>query len=278
MVIEEGNTNLQKDRPPLGRTFAITVVSVGWWAESAAMALLTVWYAAELNEAMLISVFALITVIFAVMGAVSAFWSGARRRSWFWLAAAILAFLWLVPNLQVIPYDITHPANTRSFLVAIVALTGGLAVIVGGIPAFLEVRRGRPVWTRIGRAGWMSVGVIGVVVGAVMTSLAAGLASSGGAGVAEAPTITGVLTVEKTAFVEASLQIDNGEILGLFVINKDAGAHSFDIDSLDIHVELPANSTTTVAIKPTGPGNLDFFCSVPGHREAGMVGTITVAA
>jgi Kef-type K+ transport system membrane component KefB len=28
---------------------------------------------------------------------------------------------------------------------------------------------------------------------------------------------------------------------------------TFDIDSLGIHVQLPANSTTAVAIKPTGP-------------------------
>jgi uncharacterized cupredoxin-like copper-binding protein len=72
--------------------------------------------------------------------------------------------------------------------------------------------------------------------------------------------------------------VRDGEVLGLFVINKDGIAHSFDIDSLDIHVQLPPNSTTAVAIKPTGPGTLEFFCGVPGHREAGMVGSITVDA
>jgi uncharacterized cupredoxin-like copper-binding protein len=120
------------------------------------------------------------------------------------------------------------------------------------------------------------VAVIGVVVGAAVTSLLAGLASAAGAGVAEAPTVTGVVTAEYPTFVETSLQIENGEVLGLFVVNEDDIGHSFDIDSLDIHVQLPPNSTTAVAIKPTMPGSLGFYCGVPGHRDAGMVGTIDV--
>jgi uncharacterized cupredoxin-like copper-binding protein len=62
----------------------------------------------------------------------------------------------------------------------------------------------------------------------------------------------------------------------LFVINKDTTGHSFDIDSLGIHAQLAPNSTTAVAVTPTGPGAVEFYCSVPGHREAGMVGTIAV--
>jgi hypothetical protein len=279
-ALKETSEDPQAGGPQRGRTFAMTVVSAGSWAMSAGLAYLVVWYAPtvadEPDAAVLISVFAFITVIFAVMGAVSAFWSGARRRPWFWLVAVILAFLLLVMNLRVIPYDITHPAITNPFLITIVVLTGILAAIVGGIAAFLEVRRGRTTWTRSGRAGWVSVAVIGVVVGAAVTSLLAGLASAAGVGVAEAPTVTGVVTAEYPTFVETSLQMENGEILGLFVVNEDDIGHSFDIDSLDIHVQLPPNSTTAVAIKPTRPGSLEFYCGVPGHRDAGMVGTIDV--
>lgn len=77
------------------------------------------------------------------------------------------------------------------------------------------------------------------------------------------------------AFAETNLELKNGEVLGLFVTNKGTFGHSFDIDSLGIHVELPANSTSAVAIKPTEPGSIPFYCSVPGHRDAGMVGMIT---
>ena len=102
------------------------------------------------------------------------------------------------------------------------------------------------------------------------------IASADGAGVAEEPTISGVLTVDKNAFVETSLDMNDAEVLGLFIVNKDPFPHSFDIDSLKIHVQLLPNSTAAVAIKATGPGNIPFYCSVPGHVAAGMVGTLRV--
>jgi heme/copper-type cytochrome/quinol oxidase subunit 2 len=221
-------------------------------------------------------IFVAIASIIGLIGAVSVVWSGARRRAWFWLFVLLPGLLILLRNVRLFAYDITHPANTNPFLAAILVLSGGLAVVFGGITAFREVRHGRPVWTRTGRAGWVSVAVIGVVVGAATTSLLAGSASAGRAGVAEAPTVTGIITAENTRFVETSLHMENGEVLGLFVSNKDDIGHSFDIDSLDIHVQLPPNSTTAVAIKPTRPGSLEFYCSVPGHRDTGMVGTIDV--
>jgi plastocyanin len=261
----------------------MTVVGAGCWAITVGLAYLILDVAPPYAQgadnsdaAVMIPMFVSITVIFAVIGAASMFWSGARRRPWFWLLAIVFALLVLALNLRHIPYDITHPANTSEFFITIVVVPGALAAIAGGIAAFLEVRRGRPIWTRSGRAGWVSVAVIGVLMGAAITSLLAGLASAGAAGVAEVPTVTGVMTAENFRFVESILQVRDGEVLGLFVVNNDDIGHSFDIDSLDIHVELPPNSTTAVAIQPTGLGNLEFFCSVPGHREAGMVGMIIV--
>ena len=203
---------------------------------------------------------------------------GATPLQTFWLVAALPATLLLVFNAPFIAHDVTRPAITPQFLVTVGAVAGGFAAIIGGIVAFREVRRGQPAWTASGRAGWVLMAFIGVAVGAVATSILAGLASAGGVEITDAPTLTGVLTAEKTAFVETRLQMKDGEVLGLFVSNRDDIAHTFDIDSLDTHVDLPANSTTAIAIKPTGSGTLEFFCAVPGHREAGMVGTIDVNA
>jgi len=284
-VSGEHTPTLQSDRPQLGRTFTMAMTVAGCWAVAAGvayfLAYVIVVYGAEAGDertvADLLPVFALsfVAAVFGVIGTLSLFWSGARRRAWFWLVAAVLAVLLLAMNAPYIPYDLARPANTSRFLLAIVVLAGALAAIVGGVAAFLEIRRGRPIWTRDSRAGWVSMVAIGIVVGAAVTSLLAGLAL-GGAGVAEAPTSTGVITVKDMRFVESNLHMKVGEVLGLFVTNPTEVGHSFDIDSLDIHVLLPPHSTTAVAIHPRGLGTFEFYCGVAGHRDAGMVGTIVV--
>jgi len=262
-----------------GRTFAMTVVSAGYAAMTAGLAYLVLLFTQagdDFRGGALVPIFAIITAIVFVVGLVSLVWSGARRRPWFWLVSAIPALFILLMNAGYLAYDITHPAITETFLRSLLVLAGGLAIILGGVTAFLDVRRGRPAWTRNGPSGWVSIAVIGALVGASITSLLAGSASARGAGVAEEPTVSGVLTVDKNAFVETSLYMNDAQVLGLFIVNKDPYPHSFDINSLDIHVQLLPSSTTAVAIKPKGPGEIEFYCSVPGHVAAGMVGTLSV--
>jgi hypothetical protein len=271
-------TTLQNDRRQVGRTFAMTVVTAGYGVLTAGLVYLVFLFMRagdNLRAGALVPVFATITAIVASMGLVT-LWSRARRHPWFWLVSAIPALFILLMNATYIAYDITRPAITETFLRSLLVLAGGLAIILGAVAAFFEVRRGRPAWTATGPTGWVSMAVVGALVGAAVTSVLAGSASAGGAAVAAVPTVSGVLTVEKNAFVETKLAMNNGEALGLFVVNKDPIPHSFDIDSLDIHVQLLPNSTAAVAIKPTGPGNITFYCSVPGHVAAGMVGALGV--
>jgi hypothetical protein len=271
-------TTLQNDRPRLGRTFAMTLVTAGYGVLTAGLVYLVFLFMQagdDFRGGALVRVFATITAIVAGMGLVT-LWSRARRHPWFWLVSAIPAMFILLMNATYIAYDITRPAITETFLRSLLVLAGGLAIILGAVAAFLEVRRGRSSWTSTGPVGWVSMAVIGALVGAVITSVLAGSASAGGAAVAEEPTVSGVFTVEKNAFVTTSLTMNNGEVLGLFIVNKDPFPHSFDIDSLEIHVQLLPNSTAAVAIKPTGPGGFEFYCSVPDHVAAGMVGTLGV--
>jgi len=271
-------TTLQNDRSRVGRTVAMTVVTAGYGVLTAGLVYLVFLFMRagdNLQAGALVPVFATITAIVASVGLVT-LWSRARRHPWFWLVSAIPALFILLMNATYIAYDITRPAITETFVRSMLVLAGGLAIILGAVAAFFEVRRGRPAWTRTGPIGWVSMAVVGALVGAAVTSMLAGSASAGGAAVAEEPTVSGVLTVEKSTFVETSLAMNKGEVLGLFIVNKDPVPHSFDIDNLDIHVQLLPNSSAAVAIKPTGPGDIPFYCSVPGHVAAGMVGAISV--
>src|SRR5215207_7498365 len=52
--------------------------------------------------------------------------------------------------------------------------------------------------------------------------------------------------------------------------------HNFTVEALGISEDLAAGESKDVTIN-TGPGELDYYCDVPGHRQAGMEGVITVA-
>src|SRR3954454_11984088 len=52
--------------------------------------------------------------------------------------------------------------------------------------------------------------------------------------------------------------------------------HDFTVDELHIHVHTGPGKTTKGGIKPDRPGRYQFYCSIPGHKGSGMVGTLIV--
>ena len=59
--------------------------------------------------------------------------------------------------------------------------------------------------------------------------------------------------------------------------NAGVALHNFAVDALGIDVDMPAGETVTAAIPAdAAPGTYDYYCNVPGHKEGGMVGTLTV--
>jgi len=43
-----------------------------------------------------------------------------------------------------------------------------------------------------------------------------------------------------------------------------------------VHTGAMAGMSASVSFVPTKPGTYEFFCAIPGHKEAGMVGTLIV--
>jgi nitrite reductase (NO-forming) len=223
-------------------------------------------------------VFIVFMVLFVLIAFAALLLPGAARRRWFWLIGAIPAVLVLLLFGGEIAYDLTHPTVASTFVSTLLGISASVATLVSGAIAFRQV----PV-VRVGghpqtspRTRVLLAAIAGALIGASATSVAAGTSVTGAGSVSEAPTATAVIEAKDTKFLQTTLQMKNGDVLGIFVINRDPYGHAFDIDSLNIHVALPPNSTTAVAIKPAATGSIEFYCSLPGHRAAGMLGTITV--
>jgi uncharacterized cupredoxin-like copper-binding protein len=59
------------------------------------------------------------------------------------------------------------------------------------------------------------------------------------------------------------------------IANEGVAPHNFSIDELGIDIDLPVGATEEVVINAPA-GEYEYYCNVPGHKEAGMVGTLIV--
>ncbi len=57
--------------------------------------------------------------------------------------------------------------------------------------------------------------------------------------------------------------------------NVGAALHNFSIDELGIDVDIAPGATEETVINAPA-GTYEYYCNVPGHKPAGMVGTLTV--
>jgi len=104
---------------------------------------------------------------------------------------------------------------------------------------------------------------------------AAGTGGSGGASVVEIEAVPGaelayVQKQAKTKAGEVSIEFNNPQTLSHDVAVEDSSGKELG------KTELVADGSSTGTIGNLKPGKYTFFCTVPGHREAGMEGTLTV--
>jgi plastocyanin len=106
---------------------------------------------------------------------------------------------------------------------------------------------------------------------------AGGSEGSGGGGGSvveiEAAPGTELAYVQKEAKAKAgqvSIEFNNPQTLSHDVAVEDSSGKELG------KTELVADGSSTGTIGNLKPGKYTFFCTVPGHREAGMEGTLTV--
>ncbi|MEA2585086.1 MAG: hypothetical protein QOF33_3171 [Thermomicrobiales bacterium] len=120
-------------------------------------------------------------------------------------------------------------------------------------------------------------GVSSPVATQAASQAASPVASPAVSGDAGAATTT-ALTVElhDIFFDPKEITIPANTDLTITLVNKGAAPHTFDVDALNVHSgEVAPGATATVTINAPA-GDYEFYCAIPGHKQAGMVGTLHV--
>ena len=100
------------------------------------------------------------------------------------------------------------------------------------------------------------------------------------------------LTMQDIKYDKAALTGTKGQALTINLTNQGALEHDFTIDKIDgkatvdgkdatsataaVHAAVKSKGTAKVEITPNAAGTFEFYCTVAGHKEAGMKGTLTV--
>lgn len=122
---------------------------------------------------------------------------------------------------------------------------------------------------------------------------------SGGDGAPSADTQQLSVALSELRFEPASLSVQAGKPVQIKLRNSGTSEHDFVVIGMpatdvknatedgghamsgmnrndEIAGHTKPKETKTIRFTPTQPGTYEYYCSITGHREAGMKGTLTV--
>jgi len=89
-----------------------------------------------------------------------------------------------------------------------------------------------------------------------------------------------LLTLKNEGLVEHDFVIEKIDVTNVVV--QDSGFEGHDVHGVetnyDLHISTQAGEASILQFTAAEPGTYEVFCSVAGHKEAGMVGELIVLA
>lgn len=108
-------------------------------------------------------------------------------------------------------------------------------------------------------------------------ALAIVLAACGGGGSAASSDRVEIQTATtEFAYAPKAWEIPSGKPIKIVLKNKGTVEHDFTIDALKLKVTVAAGKDAEKSFAAIAPGTYEVHCTVAGHKEAGMTGTLTV--
>ncbi len=79
------------------------------------------------------------------------------------------------------------------------------------------------------------------------------------------------------SFSPREFTVPAGQTVNLTLVNEGDLPHDITIPALGFRLPAGPGASETAALTVAGTDTYEFYCSVPGHREAGMSGTLIVS-
>jgi cytochrome c oxidase subunit II len=123
-----------------------------------------------------------------------------------------------------------------------------------------------------------------MAVGAALLLVACfgGCGGGGGGGAKSTPAVPAAgsgseidVNAKAFSFSPSTVTVKAGQPVTLVLEATDI-AHDFTVDQPKIHIAASGGDTARGQLDVATPGTYTFYCSVAGHRAAGMVGKLVV--
>jgi uncharacterized cupredoxin-like copper-binding protein len=82
--------------------------------------------------------------------------------------------------------------------------------------------------------------------------------------------------LDEFAFTPVEVTVAAGREFNLSVVNEGALLHDLTIPSLGVSIAVPPGGWASAGLRGLAPGSYPFVCTVSGHAEASMTGTLIV--
>lgn len=119
----------------------------------------------------------------------------------------------------------------------------------------------------------MALAFIAPLLLAGCTNYGGGTGGGTGGGATGGQNASFTITAGNLHFAPDTISVKAGDHVRLTVVNQDV-FHTLTIDELGVSCNLPAGQTTTCDFTASQGGTFAFYCAVPGHKDAGMHGTL----
>lgn len=126
------------------------------------------------------------------------------------------------------------------------------------------------------RAALLRLSLLVALMGSLVAACGGGAASPPPTPPPTPEPVTVEFRATELSFAPKTVDVPVGRPIRLVLVNDGQIEHNLTIDVLKVEIVTVAGASAEATVDPIAPGTYEVYCSVPGHREAGMTASLVV--